>query len=59
MKVAELMEKLKEVNPESEVIIRRLFVEYDGGAYPDDVLIDDEYITVKQDRFIIDITSEG
>ena len=59
MKVKELMERLKEANPDTEVIIRRLFVEYDGGAYTDDVLIDDEYITVKQDRFIIDITSEG
>ena len=59
MKVQELMEKLKESNPESEVIIRRLFVEYDGGAYPDDVLIDGDFINTTNDSFIIDITSEG
>lgn len=59
MKVKELMEKLKEANPDIEVIIRRLFVEYDGGAYTDDVLIDDDFITVEQNGFIIDITSEG
>ncbi len=58
MKVKELMEKLKEANPDTEVIIRRLFVEYDGGAYTDDVIIDD-FINITNDGFIIDITSEG
>lgn len=55
MKVKELMERLKNVDQDIEVIILYTFSRY-GSAETDQDSFDDEDITVKQDGFFIDMT---
>lgn len=55
MTAGELMGKLKNVDPDIEVIILYTFSRY-GSAEIDQDSFDEEDITVKQDGFFIDMT---
>lgn len=59
MKAQELIEKLKTVSPDTDIIIRWLNGNVYGSTWIDTTGIDEDNIAIENYGFVIDISSEG